>query len=633
MPFYLTTVTALNSPFVAEYRNPIEWQTTGGAPVLLLAAQPPGASSASVFSISSAGVVATDKSFTAGKLIAASAAAISACLHSDGSTTPYYFVGFGATGDAEYRNLAGTWAAMAGTPKQCDGFFSENGNLWGVVNGYQMRKWPAGTNPVSGTAGAAVDVGNSAWTITGFGLLARSYIVVVKPDGIYVYDIDTNRFENIYPTLGYNLHADTGKGTFTWGADCYVPLGWGGMVRVTPNLDVIPCSPIPPEARPDGTTPGSGPVRALAGDASHLWAATVPFQQQINGGVNLYVQSTNDEAAFTNRTAVATDDDRATTWTAANGTYDIYVGATVRFGGFWLDIVTGATGTQSTVLEYYNGSAWTSVSFVDNTGRLGRPGAVVPAARIPTDWAQNAVNSVTRYWLRWRQTSGTVGGATIGEVRLIPDPVPLSGTRVTQTGRDDAGMMTHILRGYPNPDGTFFWEDVAVYDGDCSLGMIFTRMKATGASRVLLAVGPLNFVYWQLGPRASPDQQRYANCVNGFGSRIKTAYDDRIADTKRAPGMRKGIEYIDIFSVDFSRGDDLVQAWVSFDGATPVPYGSTQVVQDGRARLRVDRAHAAHGFQYSVHATIEDVTRGEKVPKITRIVAGVYPMPLTPEAR
>ena len=621
MPFVKGTQVALSINFPWEFRSVTEWESSAGVPFILVAG---GAIAPLVYRIDSDGTVSSDSAgFAVTSRIDPSFAYIAAALHSDGSTLPYYFVGVGSSEAARYRTQGGTWAACAGTPSQLAGFFSENGNLWGVLpNGYQVRKWPAGTNPVSGTAGAAIDVGTSVHKITGAGLLGRSYVIFVKPDGIYVYDIDTNRFENIWAGLAKNLHPDTGKGTYTWGADVYVPLGWGGAVRVTPSLDIIPISPLPVDARPDQTTPGSAKINAFAGDASHLYAVIQPFDRVLGlAGAGLAVHDLT-----TSRTSVATDDDLGTSFAPATGAqtaFTIYVGCDVRHGGFVLDIdqaTVAVTGLFTAVLEYWDGSAWTGVNFHDYT-RLGRSGAIIPDARIPTDWATTAVNSVTKYWLRYRHTASTlIAGNTIREVRALPDVAPLPGTNTAQTGRDEAHLTTHILRGYPT-EGGFFWEDLISYDGDISLGLILSRLKAT-SGRSLIAVGPTFYVRFPLGARTSPDQQLYADCTNGFASTwhfsAKTLLDDR----SDAPTMRKRVTAIEMMVRDFSDGADIAQAWVRFDKGTWTQIGTSRTSQGaGLIRLEAPLHDNAQGYLYEVAVGLEDTALGETVPKITHVSA------------
>lgn len=624
---------------VAEYMAPIEWHNTNGVPFIILIG---GANLAGSVAISADGTASIEDQFTGGnKTIDPDFASLVATLHSDGSTTPYIFACFGASQKIEYRNQglpgAETWTEVAGEPLYANGLFSENGTLWalaqastGGASDFEMRAWPPGTNPVSGTALAPVDVGDASSPVRGIALAGRKYMVVVKTDGIYVYDADTNRFEKLWD-LSDNPHPNTGKGTKSWGADVYVPLGWGGMVRVTRDLNVLPASPLPPQASPDDTTPGQTVVRALAGDATHLWAAVSPFWRRTV--TNVEVQTSTDDINYTDRTAVVTDDDISTSFALSvvegTNTGSIVVGHPNRFYAPWFD-ASGVDesrfgGTADTIsMDYWNG-AWTAVpSTRDYTDGFTRPGAILPAAPIPSDWvsAQPDPELTAGYWIRVRETLDTavIDASTIREVRVIPERTALDGNSVTLTGMDEMGCRTHILMGYPVGNG-FHWDDVASLHGDFSLGMVFSRIKATGEGRSLFCFGPGGVKYMQLGSTTLPTSKAFPDATNAFASLLRLPADDRIDDNTPAGEQIKAVEYIEIEARDFVNDADEVQAWVSFDGATPVYYGSAKRVP---TKLTLPTDRTSRGYEYAVTVGIKDAAVQERLPQITKVRAGVY---------
>lgn len=92
-----------------------------------------------------------------------------------------------------------------------------------------------------------------------------------------------------------------------------------------------------------------------------------------------------------------------------------YFGATAKFGALYFDIsATVATyGADSAVWEYWNGTAWTTLTIIwDHTdaddGDGDRPfqqdGYLIFSA--PTDWAANIIDSQSAYWIRSRIISG-----------------------------------------------------------------------------------------------------------------------------------------------------------------------------------------------------------------------------------
>ena len=313
-PFYVGTETLFLPQPAPDWTRPIEWIDSDGHPIVLLFGRRPDGTT--VGRIEPDGSLVNEFFTVLTKNMEESAGDLVAALHSDGSTLPYVFAAFGTDGAIEFRTQAGVWDIVTGIPTEGNGLFSENGNLWVILtNGYQVRNWAAGTNPTSGTAGGAIDVGTSAYAITGAGLLGRRYLVFVKPDGIYVYDTDTNRFENIWAGLSQNPHPETGKGTYTLGSNVYVPLGWGGMVEVTRDLNINPVSLLPTDASPDLGVSGRSFVRGITGDASALYVTVEPFQKRLGSEISLSVQTTADDSSFNDRTAVSTDDDPSTDFT------------------------------------------------------------------------------------------------------------------------------------------------------------------------------------------------------------------------------------------------------------------------------------------------------------------------------
>lgn len=115
------------------------------------------------------------------------------------------------------------------------------------------------------------------------------------------------------------------------------------------------------------------------------------------------VFTTTDDAAFTDNTTEA----RLNGGTAFKlfitpATTDrAYFGSSSKFTR--LTFAFGTLGTSATyVWEYWNGSAWTTLSVTDGTSSFTAAGSVTWTA--PGAWATNAVNAVTQYWVRVRYT-------------------------------------------------------------------------------------------------------------------------------------------------------------------------------------------------------------------------------------
>lgn len=80
----------------------------------------------------------------------------------------------------------------------------------------------------------------------------------------------------------------------------------------------------------------------------------------------------------------------------------LYLGATATFGTVSFNFYTPGMG-YNLALEYWNGAAWTALSpTTESTENWVQNGTIKYS--VPSDWAQNAVNGVTHYWLRLSST-------------------------------------------------------------------------------------------------------------------------------------------------------------------------------------------------------------------------------------
>ncbi len=612
----------------AHVLQALEWENSDADPIILVAiergrrgAKSALSGSALVNRIDPDGTISHEASGDGNEF-----GQIPMALHSDGSTVPILVACYNTARTIQNRNVAGAWAATVGTPNQADGLFSENGNLWAVLtNGYQVRKWAAGINPMSGTAGAAIDVGTSSHRINGVGLLGQSVVVWVKPDGIYLYDIDTDRFENIYTGLEKNPHPLTGIGVFTWGNEVIVPLGWSGAVRVLPGPSVVPASPIPIEGLPDHTVQGRSPIFGIASDAQYLYASPESHTQRlgVGGTPPVYVRTTTDDVAFNNRDSVATDDNLATSFTHADFEPQPgfeYIGSDRRFRAVWKDIV-GGDGLVTFTFEYWNGSAWTSLTVDDYTASLLTSGAIIPTSPIPSDWETTTINGQSAFWVRLNITTNQGTDSEYREVRLLPEVADLvGGTNVGGSGDDEAGIRQHIIRGYP-VGRQMAWDDIISYERNTAEVLLFSQVLAAGGGRSLYALGPQGATRIPMEPSGRPAEERYAHAQNGFASLHRYTYTSQIAPGVPAPTVLKGIEYVTVHTRNFDEGNDLVQVWVAFDGQTPFLMGQGR---DSLVTLELPRDESHRGYRYMVIVGLEDGVRDELIPVVTDVVAGVY---------
>ena len=100
----------------------------------------------------------------------------------------------------------------------------------------------------------------------------------------------------------------------------------------------------------------------------------------------------------------------------------LYFGSSSAFAGVSIDFVTPtASNNVAVIVEYWNGSSWTTLTASDGTnngGTFKQDGQITWAA--PNDWAQTSVqNGGTRYWVRFKAASGSITQVTWASAQLI----------------------------------------------------------------------------------------------------------------------------------------------------------------------------------------------------------------------
>ena len=122
-----------------------------------------------------------------------------------------------------------------------------------------------------------------------------------------------------------------------------------------------------------------------AADKCWLWSAS--------GGWTDYTSQFNN----------ATTGDFYLTYSTAALNDLFYFGKSTMFNGIEVVISTLGAGTQTWILEYWNGAAWTTLTTKVNgiilTATVGNHSA---SFDVPTDWATYLVNGTTYYWVRIR---------------------------------------------------------------------------------------------------------------------------------------------------------------------------------------------------------------------------------------
>lgn len=187
--------------------------------------------------------------------------------------------------------------------------------------------------------------------------------------------------------------------------------------------------------------------------------------------------------------------------TLANG-QAFYLGANVPFSGVAVDMSSAVNGTTSTLLvEYWNGTAWVSLSATDNTASGGKtfaqdglvtwtmptaglwakaqlsdgfanPAPVRLAAATKANYLSNGINQFPQYWTRWT-VSAALDSSTVATTMLALNqstaylevlsgnvlefrPVKAHDGVSALQCKTDAGTLSLIVTNFTdNPAGTF----------------------------------------------------------------------------------------------------------------------------------------------------------------------------------
>lgn len=200
------------------------------------------------------------------------------------------------------------------------------------------------------------------------------------------------------------------------------------QVRLGSLLDALQTRPIPVLlAGTLGVDKGPGTDGVLVGSVT-AQAVTKYFS--------------DDGGEFTDDTTDINDADAndTTVWPAAPEVDDAnYWGMSVPWCEAIVTVGTAASASMTTVAEYFNGTAWATLTLtLDETAKMqpAATGAKKFAFVPPSNWTKTTVNSVSAYWVRFRVSAYTsittaplITSATIIDFRHFTGlPWPSSGT-------------------------------------------------------------------------------------------------------------------------------------------------------------------------------------------------------------
>lgn len=99
----------------------------------------------------------------------------------------------------------------------------------GAYSNWKVSKCPAGSSPLSAANwSAGLPVGSPVWGINSLRAIGAAP-VVGKPEGLYIFNEVTSRYENLMKWLENAPHADNGKGMFQVSNGICYPTADGGL--------------------------------------------------------------------------------------------------------------------------------------------------------------------------------------------------------------------------------------------------------------------------------------------------------------------------------------------------------------------------------------------------------------------
>ena len=421
----------------------------------------------------------------------------------------------------------------------------------GVATGigdWRVSKCPAGSNPILITSwGNGVEVGGSEWIITGLAAIGAAP-VVGKPDGLYYYDEQTRRYENVLKHYELSPHPLNGKVTqsVTGGVIYTTYDGRAFFFDGTVVQEVSPHKYWPILSRDIGTSRIT--ACADAGDVIYLYTelahtttqnASIQVRAVTSAGAASDIGANLVDGNFTTGSGTALD-------SLASGFIDVF--ASVPFEGVVIHTTRSPNGTTTAVIDgvsYLSANdTWTSDSagFIDGT-RLSSGGSFSYTGFPPSasngvvmgkslnfgslqqsgtyNYASGTDVTSAGYGMRI-SISGTLDSDTeIDEIEIIPyrAGMPNSGIYSATTNftpRDRAGLVGHVVGLRRNRTTGFVPHDmfaVNSYPGVWGMALHNGRLgQASGGQNLgqnLVLWGRYTTTAINMSPTRDPIRSRY----------------------------------------------------------------------------------------------------------------------------
>lgn len=204
------------------------------------------------------------------------------------STTPALFIGFGSNQAYKYSTNGTTWSTPSTTSSDNRDYASHfsitrdaNSDI-SLAKAVGVEVRISGGDVTSSTAnwGAAITVGSSDKSITNL-ISAADILYVGKTDGLYKYNKNIGRFEDLEPEAGAYDHPNNYKAAMGRGGKIYAGTGARSFFAVTDRGDVVDFEDLSSLVRSNSWDGFSGEVEAITQDKANIWLA---LNKQVSEG-------------------------------------------------------------------------------------------------------------------------------------------------------------------------------------------------------------------------------------------------------------------------------------------------------------------------------------------------------------
>ena len=471
-----------------------------------------------------------------------------ACFHDNGSGIERLVVAQGRAGNIVIRSIADANDSVGTIVR--DKVKSISGALYGSAIPASGSRFsgvsfcPYGSNPATAANWSSTTRVGWAGTDINNIISVRGVPVVIKPEGIFMYNRGRDQWENMVLSWEADPHPDNGRAAMSRGPDAIISVGRGGCILfdgysirdVSPRreaafdgdttADKLSCLGVWKDWIVAVTSVSQGYQGGAGSKQAHQIAGGETANQKIVAVGNTPVaeairfwRTTDNEVTFTNGSNAAGDESLATTIalssqdTAANGDF-----FTIGYRYPWracliefnLSVSQRNTAASTLTAEYWNGSAWASMAIVDMTitgsdVTLGKGGLIVLTEN-PTDWTARTYGTAGvddaggHFYIRFSVSATLSASVFLTNVRLLPWRPAIDTVDHPNDGIDRAGCYPHILLGKLTEDGAI-WHDMGTPGVADEIGFVtagFTGGVVGVDARKLLLLGLRNiYLYHQ----------------------------------------------------------------------------------------------------------------------------------------